>query len=538
MLLLILLALSFGAPVHAAVQVLESGQDSVVVEVTSPAPVQTEVTIAGRRYAKLTVDGFASALPPGYPEVPSAQELLALPRGTVLRVEIEQASAQEMALRHDLSYAEAAPSHCHGAVKVKRNRPAYRRVYGNNTVKVEEQSFAASDKLARVSFWPVRYDARRRTLTWVPKARVRFHFVPEPALRGEEAPVSGTANSLAQYLALNPPPFSQEMIGPKVDLIIAHESYRLGMMRYVDFKREHGREVREYYVSGKTSAQIKDILKQEYKAAVPPTGTLLVGNIDQIPSWPGSSDNRWTDYPYQTLDSGNLPDTSVGRLPVHSLDELKAVFDKSIAREVSPRDIDHILITAGSDTSLGCPANVTKVGDKIKQAASSVRVVKKFKTEVNTQAVIDGYNANPNIIVYDGHGNRSGMTEIPLLMSGLDKLTNSSFPIVLDIACLNANWGSSASPRNFAESILVAANRGVAGIMASGGSGYGHDYFQTISSLMAQARQNIATDPKMNEIGQVILAAKIKHGTQDRTYWNYYGDPSSSIWQSTVVYNP
>ena len=68
--------------------------------------------------------------------------------------------------------------------------------------------------------------------------------------------------------------------------------------------------------------------------------------------------------------------------------------------------------------------------------------------------------------------------------------------------------------------------------MASGGSGYGHDFFQTIGDLIGKAHPEKGLDPKMNEIGQVILAAKIKHGSQDRTFWNYYGDPSSSIWNS------
>lgn len=51
---------------------------------------------------------------------------------------------------------------------------------------------------------------------------------------------------------------------------------------------------------------------------------------------------------------------------------------------------------------------------------------------------------------------------------------------------------------------------------------------------MGKAQSITKADPKMNQIGQVILAAKIKHGTQDRTYWNYYGDPISRIWEPTV----
>jgi len=125
------------------------------------------------------------------------------------------------------------------------------------------------------------------------------------------------------------------------------------------------------------------------------------------------------------------------------------------------------------------------------------------------------------------------MTEIPLLMTTLNELSNSVFSIVLDIACLNANWSSSASWRNFAASVLFEERRGVAGIMASGGSGDGHAFFQSIGKIMSEARKNLSSDTQMNEIGQVILAAKIIHGAQDRSFWNYYGDPASSVWEST-----
>ncbi len=126
------------------------------------------------------------------------------------------------------------------------------------------------------------------------------------------------------------------------------------------------------------------------------------------------------------------------------------------------------------------------------------------------------------------------MIEIPLKISTLDQLGNTVFPILLDIACKNANWTSQgADPRNFAESLLLMPKAGVAGIMASGGSGNGHGFFRTIGTNMAEARKAGRTEPKLNEIGYVIMVAKAKHGAQDRTFWNYYGDPAQSVWDST-----
>jgi hypothetical protein len=319
----------------------------------------------------------------------------------------------------------------------------------------------------------------------------------------------------------------------KIDLVIADEALKEPLKRYVDFKKSHGRTVHEFYVKDKTTDDIKAIISAEYKSTTPPNDTMLVGSIDRIPSFRGDSDNNWTDWRYTMLDDGDLPDLSLGRVPAQSAAELSAWIDKAIARETGPRRIDDILLTAGQDTSLGCPQNVLRVGDNIHAAAETVNLIKKFRTEVETQDVIDAYNASPNVIVYDGHGNRTSMYEIPLSIP-FEGLTNKMFPIILDIACKNANWPEDgATERNFAETILLKPGAGAAGIMASGGSGGGHSFFRTIGENMAEARKALATDPRLNEIGRVILLAKVKHGMEEKSYWNYYGDPASSVWEST-----
>lgn len=509
-------------------KVLRNDADAFVVEMRVPKPTFRKVLRQGIAYEEIRLEGFDQATEPGHPEVPYLDTRVVVPPGKEVSHHVEYlAAAPLLTLQSDIAFAERLPFHDGKPAYAMRDAPAYEKTYGDSVVEMQEVSYAARDRMAVIRLWPLRYDAKQRTLSLSPAVKIHFGF--KKARTITKAPVSGQGNSVAAYVALNGE--QKAFYAPKVDLIISHVSHQQTVSRLAEFKRSEGREVRELYVSGKTTTEIKEIIRQQYKSGSPPTSTLLVGNIDQIPAWAGSNDNKKTDFPYSALDDGSMPDISLGRVPAHSIEELRNFIDKAIAREIEPRDVDQILLTAGADTSLGCPANVTKVGDKFKPAASTINLVKKFKINVGTQDIIDAYNANPNIIVYDGHGNQSGMTEVPLLISGLNQLKNRTFPLVLDIACLNAHWSSSATPRNFAEMILLQQGAGVAGIMASGGSGYGHDFFQTIASIMATARQNLGSDPKMNEIGQVILAAKIKHGTQDRTYWNYYGDPASSVWE-------
>lgn len=500
----------FPATFAEPIKVLSKSPTDLIVVVSADEPVLTDVTIDAQRYKQLRVAGFSSQSPTGHPEMPSVEFIVDVPRGMTLAYEIlERDMDGGTVLESDLAFQHRLPIHGGAPVYASRDAGAYAVSHGTSPVVVGDVSWAATEKLASVRFFPVSYDAPRRALRTTRQLKVHFYFKPTLSLVDDEPPVGGSARS---YNAA------------KRDLLIAHESHKTTLMRYVEWKKSRGRDVIEHYVAGKSAAEIKDIIRAAYKSASPPTTTMLVGHIEQIPSHRGSGDNTWTDFPYQTLDAGDKPDVALGRVPAHDATELDAFLDKAIARETSQRKVDDVLITAGRDMSLGCPANIKIVGDKFKPARENLRIVRRFGSEGATgDQVLQAYNDAPNLVVYDGHGDQQGMQEIPLLIRDLSKLTNTQFSIILDIACLNANWRGGASQRNFAEKILLQKGAGAAGIMASGGSGYGHEYFQTIASLMAQ-------QPSA-EIGAVIMTAKQRHGSQDKSFWNYYGDPASTVWE-------
>jgi len=523
---LLLALLSF--PGLAEIRVKVDSSQETVLEVRAAGLTQTEVTREGQPYSEVRLPGFGVATGEGVPEVPYQTVRLLVPDQGEFRIEVGESSVvQAIPLRHDVSFAEVVPVHDGLDRKASRDVVAYARQYGTSLVEVEEVGLAGNDKILALRVWPVRYDAPAKQLSLTSQFQIRVHYLTKNPAR------LSASNGVARYIVANSKRFRAPAPTRKVDLIIAHKSYEMDLFRLIEFKVTRGRTVRIRYVEGQTADQIKAIIKSEYDSAEPPTQTLLIGSLPQIPAFSGSSDNTWTDYNYQLLGTDSVPDISVGRIPASNSIELRNFVDKAIARELEPRNIENVLITSGQDTSMGCPANVTKVGANLKTAGPALNIIKRFRTEVSTEQVIAGYNDNPNLIVYDGHGNRDGMTEVPLTISTLNKLSNTAFPIVLDIACLNANWSSGANWRNFTASILFEERRGVAGIMASGGSGNGHEFFQSIGKIMADARKNLSNDTKMNEVGQAILAAKILHGQQDRAYWNYYGDPASSVWEST-----
>jgi hypothetical protein len=514
-------------PLYAGVTVISQDTESMVIHFDLEGSEFKETLYENRKYLVLSAPGWEKTMEEGAPQLPVFNIPLYIPDNGSLKTEILEENYREATrLPHDLAFKFERDLHNGRSNPVKRSAAAYLNVYGKDLVKKSEEGFAGSEKLIFLELNPVFYNAVSREVRLLDRARVRIRWNSR----------SHKSAGLARYIAWNSAALPENIArDSKTDLIIAHVSHEQTLKRYINFKKTVGRKIREYYVDKKSSANIKAIIEKEYAASPPPNNTFLVGNINQIPSWKGSGDNTWSDFKYSTLGTDEIPDLALGRVPAGTAEELLNWVDKSITRELEEKNLDEILLTAGRDTSMGCPANVTKVGEKIKQAGPDIKITKKYRTEVSTEEVIQGYNSNPNIIIYDGHGDRTSMFEIPLSISGLSQLKNNVYPLIFDIACLNANWTNSGpSPRNFAESILLASKSGAAGIMASGGSGYGHEFFRTIGEIMAKSRQNLATDPKMNEVGNIILAAKIRHSKQDRTYWNYYGDPANSVWESTL----
>lgn len=511
-----------------------AGEDtnSLVINMNVPDANFERVILDGQEFTKLTIDGFENSKTPGLPEIPSTVFYVAIPEGRELRFEVDGTEFTHVEqLQNDLAYTSRVPVHSDKLIFADRNVPAYELVHGAKPVELVDVSYGGAVKLATFQVFPAMFDAAKREVSLRKSFAIHISFLPVSLTAKTSAPVGGGFN-VGAFVAINGNHFASTPGDSRVDLIIASAVHTDVLKRYIDFKRNKGREVREYYVTGKTSAEIKAIIATEYQSPTPPTHTLLVGNIAQIPSWRGSADNSWTDYNYTTLDAGEVPDVSLGRIPALNAQELGSFIDKAIAREAESRNNDDVLLTAGRDVSLGCPASVTKVGTKIKAGSASINIISKYRSNgASTDDVLNAYNGSPNIVVYDGHGDRQGMQEIPLLISNLSRLTNNRHPIIFDIACLNANWSGGAAARNFAESILLREDTGAAGILASGGSGYGHDFFQTMGSLMAQARQELAVgDSPLNEVGLVILGAKIQHGREDRSFWNYYGDPATTVW--------
>ncbi len=546
--LLILLSLFSGEGAMALT--VERSEDKEVMRIEwEPPAVQLKAVVrADGNFTEVGMEGVPSIAKLGGPSLPRLSRYLAVPPGKKIVLENVVVETDLQSCDSPVAYAQNRKTHCRPRRPKVYQDPALYELPDAEAVELGPVTMAGSLPLVRLDLNPVRRASDDELLV---TRRLSFdvRYVP---LEGDEdgfraAFLSANEVRFFKSLVLNPEQVPGADRGDRrVDLILSPAKYVKAIEPLIKFKEAHGREVRLRLVDKHANTtKVKAIIAKEYQSALPPSHTLLVGSLDDVVSF--KRDDYWTDYPYSLLDAGNLPDLSIGRLPVQSDTELHALVEKLIARESTPRNDAAILVTSGNEVNW-CHVNLKYIMEQIfAKAQLPLEITKLYSSEgADTAKIIAAYNQNPNLIVYDGHGNANGMTELPFLMEHLPKLKNTVHPLIFDIACLNAYWPSTGSAtRNFADSISTLKNSGAAGIMASSSYSGGHDLFKAIFRASVFDELTPANPyHQLHEVGEAIRYGKIKYlegGADDaqvltdNELFYYLGDPASTIFFSQII---
>lgn len=191
---------------------------------------------------------------------------------------------------------------------------------------VESNGIARDRKLATLGFAPLQYNPVRQQLIICRQAVVRLHFIGtnEEATRQMKQRYHSPAFSLGAETLNQLTEKSTFEVAPIRYLIVAHHSFRNQLDTFVHWKQRKGFLTDIVYTDdpavGNTSTSIAQYVKSQYTQATSerpaPTYLLLVGDVEQIPSFQGNSlmTNHVTDLYYATWTPGdNLPDCHYGR---------------------------------------------------------------------------------------------------------------------------------------------------------------------------------------------------------------------------------
>lgn len=172
-------------------------------------------------------------------------------------------------------------------------------------------------------------------------------------------------------------------------------------------------------------------------------------------------------------DSDASPDIAIGRLPVVSATELRAIVDKIIAFEgVSSNDESRTKILMACDTNAPgydfYGAADTLLEARVDTNAMDVTVVHGTNDSPRAE-IVAILNSGMFLVNYFGHGNTIQWSSIPMLdTNDVRGLVNNVFPVVSMMTCVNGSFAGSKD-KCLATWFLSVSNRGASACVAASG---------------------------------------------------------------------
>lgn len=254
--------------------------------------------------------------------------------------------------------------------------------------------------------------------------------------------------------------------------VVSAPQFKSVLQPYLEWKTQQGYEVTELYTDkvpgGKTGVELAHAIRQELMKMEPrPAYILLVGDVQDIPVFPGDPDVGPADLFYGEFTDDYYADAYVGRFTATTPEQLRPQLEKTqFMAALRPKDgewlkhsltVDNIneeiaVMRPASDMSLNYPLNF--------EGNSSQKIEASWQDAINT--II---NNGCSFVSYFGHGGPE-MWSSSYMTSDANKLNNrGKYPVVFSITCHAGNFAY--NPTCLAEAFMQHQDAGAVAVIAS-----------------------------------------------------------------------
>jgi len=343
--------------------------------------------------------------------------------------------------------------------------------------------------------------------------------------------------------------------GQQADVaVIAHEAFLKGVEPLKTLREAQGLTVAliavedlydEFNFGSKSAWALRDFLAQAQAywrkpprfvllvgdASVDPRNYLGLGEGDFVPTklvetalLETASDDWFAD-----LNSDEVPEMAVGRLPVRTAAEAAAVVSKIVGYELAAGEdwAKKVLLVADNNDAFDFEAASVAVGSLLPVSVAVEGVFLGWTDlDLARSMLLEKLNGGQLLVNYIGHGSLDRWAGEGLLTSeDAEALTNSPrLPFVISMTCLNGFLHDPATD-SLAEALLKAEQGGAVAVWAS--SGLTEPQMQTDMDKELVRQLFNGTSPTL---GEATRAAKTAIGFQDlRRTWILLGDPATRL---------
>jgi hypothetical protein len=415
----------------------------------------SEIETPRGRFTQLSLPGFQHSSTVGAPALPVMNKLVEVPIGAELEIRLEGSKVQSYTLSDlgvkNLLMPRQPPHPKDGTVvPFAFEQAAYvtQGFFQDEIVSVEEVGMLRDKRLVLVKVAPVSYDATAGKIEVHTDARVKVTL--------KNSDLAKTARIKKVYRSPYFAAFGREMLVPpsiagmKVDevkkpvtyAIVADRSFENDLKPFIEWKTQKGFNVQVGYTDqvGKTAEQIKTWVHGLYNNPgenAPPSFLLLVGDNEQVPSFPGKSGSHLADLYFVAVTSGdNIPDIVTGRFSASNSDELVPQIAKTLQYEKyqmpDPTFLKNTVMIAGWDYShaveWGWPQinYGTKYYFNAEHGTPNTAAFLSAGSDQNEAQIKEKLNAGACYVNYTAHGSTTSWADPGLTKSDIDAMTNAS----------------------------------------------------------------------------------------------------------------
>jgi Peptidase family C25/Propeptide_C25/Peptidase family C25, C terminal ig-like domain/FlgD Ig-like domain len=530
-------------------------------------------------FSELIIPDFSYSGEIGTPRLPMKKELIAVPLGADLNIELIDFQSTEYLLSEIGINSQLLPaqppvpkSADPADLDFIYNQAAYSQDtwYANDIFTCEEIGILRGQRIFSVTYHPIAYNPAQQKIIVYNNVNASVNFVGSDLAATEDLRLKTWSpayekvysSSLINYAPLE----TRDDITryPIKYVIISDNMFTAQLQPFIDWKTQQGYDVIETYTSeiGGSTTAINSYIESLWDEATPedpaPSFILFVGDTDQIPAYNGATGNHVTDLNYVRLEGGDyLPEIYYGRFSARNIAELQPQIDKTLEYEMysmpDPSYLEEVVMIAGMDASHGSTWGNGQINYGTSTYFNAAHGITSHTylypaSGSNSANIIQDVSDGVGYINYTAHGSSTSWADPSFTISNINGLQNEhKYPLAVGNCCLTNKFEVGEC---FGEAWLREENGGSIGYIGGTNSTYwDEDFWWGVGS------GNVTTNPTYNGTGPgaydgmfhdhgesfpdwytaqaaIILAgnlAVVQGGGSANYYWEIYslmGDPS------------
>ena len=511
------------------------------------------VTAEGENYLKLKVDKYSRTQETGRPELPVKSELIEIPFGAKIEVEVVSTVYHDLSLS-ELGYdAMVFPSQ--PPVPKSGQVPPFvidEEAYNTNSfypgtiVSVSRLGVLRGLNIGRMEAVTVQYNPVKGILRVYEEivARVKFTGADLSLTASQKKKVEtpyyrSIARSLLNYIPLN----SRDTLTtyPVKYVIISDPVFESQLQPFIEWKTRKGFDVVEAYTDdpsvGNTKPQIKSYIQDIYdNSDLPPSFVLFVGDIEQVPTWTGNAAGHATDLFYCEFTGDYFPEIYYGRLSAKTADHLQPQIDKILEYEQytmpDPTYLNEVVMVAGMDGSHGHDWANGQINYGTENYFNETNGIISHtylypESGGNSANIIQNISDGVTYGNYTAHCSPNGWADPSFTIGDIPTLENEhKYGVLVGNCCSSSEYQQTEC---FGEEIVRAEDKGAVGYIGASNSTYwDEDYYWGVGV------GTISEDPPSYEETTLGMYDRMWH-THDEPFEDWYTTTDQMIYAGNLA---